>query len=367
MKILVSCVPFDRGESGISVYTREIIEELKRQQHELILLVESDATVFFPDYTVIALPRWTKRPLFSMIYHLFIAPFIIKKYRCDFFIIAAGNRRSFMFYPRFTITVVHDLAQFHIVQKYDSFRMFYLKKILPIFVRRAPAVVAISKSTARDLEKFWRVAPDRIHLNYNGLTIPTNQRSGWLKQHNLTGENYILYLSRIHHPGKNHLNLMCAFEMLPSEVRGNLKLVFGGSDWDGAEEVHQYAEQSACAEQIIFTGFIDSADLEEAYRNAQIYVFPSLFEGFGLSLIEAMYYGVPCCCSNSSSLGEIGHDAALLFNPEKPNEIAAAMEKILTDDKLREELIAAGHNRAVEFSWKKHVKKLVEIYENSRS
>lgn len=367
MKILVSCVPFDQGKSGISVYMREITEELKRQQHQLILLVEPGAVDFFPGFTVISMPRWTKRPLFSMLYHLFAVLFISKKHHCDLFIIAAGNRRAFAFYPHFTITVVHDLAQYHVIQKYDALRMFYLKKILPLFVRRASAVVAISKSTAQDLENFWRVSPDRIHLNYNGLTIPTKQRSGWLEQHNLTGEKYILYLSRIQHPGKNHLNLMRAFEILPQELKNNFTLVLGGSDWDGAEEVHRYAQQSDCAERIIFTGFIDSADLEEAYRNAQVYVFPSLFEGFGLSLIEAMHYEVPCCCSESSSLGEIGQGAALLFNPKEPKEIATALERILTDENLRKKLITMGRLRAAEFSWKKHVTKLVEIYENSRS
>ncbi|MDD5663641.1 MAG: glycosyltransferase family 1 protein [Victivallaceae bacterium] len=365
MKILISCIPFDQGKSGISVYTAKIVEELSRLGHELVLFTEHDAADSFRGFNVIPLPKWTGKPLISMLYHLFILPLKVKRQQCDFCIIAGGNRRAFSYMPTFTITVVHDLAQYHVAEKYDPLRMFYLKKVLPTFVRRTSAVVAISRSTALDLERFWKVAPEKIHINFNGLTIPSGQHPGWLNRFNLQPGRYILYLSRIQHPGKNHVNLIKAFEMLPEQLKNEYYLVLGGADWDGATEVHRYAKNSDCAERIIFTDFIDSTNLKEAYRNAAVYVFPSLFEGFGLSLIEAMHYEVPCCCSDNSSLGEIGRDAALLFNPESPDEIAAALKRILSENELRQQLIAAGKLRAAEFSWREHAVKLLQIYENS--
>ena len=118
---------------------------------------------------------------------------------------------------------------------------------------------------------------------------------------------------------------------------------------------------------IILTGFLANEDLEEAYRGSAAYVFPSLFEGFGLSLIEAMHFGTPCACSETSSLGEIGRGAALLFDPEDPAAIADAMRRLLTDSALREELKEAGRVRSAEFTWTKHVERIIHAVESSRS
>ena len=324
MKILVSCIPFDHGKSGISVYIRHVVNALSGEGHELTLIVEPDAAEFFPEYRTVQAPDWTRRAVFSMHWHLLILPFRIRRNKFDFCLIAAANRRTFAFYPLFTVAVVHDLAQYHVVCKYDRFRMIYLKYVLPFFVRRAPAVLAISRSTAQDLERFWRVSPEKIRVVWNGLSLPekNNPKHDWPERNGLAAKSYILYISRIESPGKNHLNLIRALELLPEHLASRCRLVCAGADWHGAEAVHAAAEQSPYRGRILFSGFLPAEDMEDAYRNAACYVFPSLFEGFGLSLIEAMHYGVPCCCSQNSSLGEIGRGAALLFDPEKPEEIA---------------------------------------------
>lgn len=363
MKILVSCIPFDRGKSGISVYMREVIAALRAQGHDLTLLVEPGAEGFFPGYRTAAAPGWTRRAVFSMLYHLFVLPFTLRRYGCDWCLIAAANRRAFAFYPEFTVAVVHDLAQYHVANKYDRLRMFYLKKVLPFFIRRAPQTVAISRSTADDMTKFWRVRPDRIAVIYNGLTLCGAETPGWLTRTGLTPGRYILYVSRIEHPGKNHIHLIQAYEGLPPEVRSEYRLVLAGSDWHGAAEVHAAAEASPAREGIVFAGFVENGELPEAYRNAAVYVFPSYFEGFGLSLIEAMHYGVPCCCSNNSSLGEIGAGAARCFAPGDPSAIRSALLAVLTDPAEREKLIAAGKTRAAEFDWNDHARKLTELAE----
>ncbi len=363
MRILVSCIPYDQGKSGISVYIRNLVEALRAQGHSLTLLVEPGSSVFFPGIECREAPRWTRRPVISMAYHLFILPFFIRKNAYDFCIIAAANRRAFSFYPLFTVAVVHDLSQYHVENKYDRFRVFYIKKVLPFFVRKAPSVVAISRSTAADLEKFWHVSPDKITLNYNGLSLSPEGNGGWLSKHGLEPHSYLLYISRIEHPGKNHLNLIRAFEMLPSELTSKYRLVLAGSDWHGADAVHEYAEKSSLRDRILFTGFIDNSDLAEAYRNAAAYVFPSFFEGFGLSLIEAMHYGVPCCASDNSSLGEIGKGAALLFPPSDMGVMSESLRRILTDETLRKKLVEAGLSRAAEFDWTLHARKMAEIYE----
>lgn len=360
MRILISCIPFDRGRSGISTYIRNVVGELAAQGHDLTLLVEPGDAGFFPGFRTIQAPGWTRRAVCSMLWHLLILPFRIRRKEYDFCLIAAANRRAFACYPLFTVAVVHDLAQYHVAGKYDRLRMFYLKYVLPFFIRRAPAVLAISRSTARDLETFWRVAPQKIRVVWNGLSLPevSNPLHDWPERNGLAAEPYILYISRIESPGKNHLNLIRAFELLPERLASRCRLVCAGADWHGAEAVHAAAANSSRRGRILFTGFLPAGDLEAAFRNAACYVFPSFFEGFGLSLIEAMHYRVPCCCSNNSSLGEIGEGAALLFDPGKPEEIAAALTAILESEETRSRLIAAGEERARAFRWSTHAAKI---------
>lgn len=221
MKILIPAIPYDDGKSGVSVYLREIITALEEAGHTLTLVVEEDAA---PEFNRFKQIRIRKMPaVFSMLYTLFILPWRIRWKAFDLCILPAANRRALCRYPVFTIAVVHDLSQYHVPVKYDRFRMFYIKRILPCFVRKVQAVVAVSCSTKRDLIEFWRIPEERLQVVYNGFqplpepVAPEEKR----KQ--------ILYVSRIEHPGKNHLNLLRAFELLPPELRRIYTLVMPGA------------------------------------------------------------------------------------------------------------------------------------------
>ncbi len=352
MKILLSAIPFDNGKSGISVYIREVVKALESAGHELTLIVEDDGAKEFERFELIRIKK--RRALFSMLYSLFILPWRINWKKYDFCIMLAANRRVFCRYPIFTIAVVHDLSQYHVPVKYDRFRMFYIKRVLPHYVRKAQSIVAISKSTRNDLIKYWHIPEEKISVVYNGFTPPAKVETAKLKQ--------ILYISRIEHPGKNHLNLLKAFELLPEDLRREYTLVMPGASWNGAETVFEYAEKSPCKEQFKFTGFVDFAKLPELYAQSAMYIFPSHFEGFGLSLLEAMHAGLPCACSNNSSLGELGEGAAELFDPESPEEIAESMKKILSSPEYQKVLIQKGKEKAARFSWKNTADGFMELY-----
>ena len=357
MKILLSAIPFDNGKSGISVYIREVVNALEKQGHELTLIVEDDGVQEFERFDLIRIKK--RRALFSMLYSLFILPWRIKWHNFDFCIMLAANRRVFFRYPIFTVAVIHDLSQYHVPVKYDKFRMFYIKKVLPHYVRKAQSVVAISQSTKRDLIKYWHIPEEKITVVYNGFTPPAAVNTDKLKQ--------ILYISRIEHPGKNHLNLLKAFELLPEKLRKEYTLVMPGASWNGAETVFEYAKKSSCADRFNFTGFVDFAKLPELYAQSSMYVFPSRFEGFGLSLLEAMHAGVPCACSNNSSLGELGSGAAELFDPSSPQEIADAMQKILDAPEYQKELIQKGKDKSAKFSWQNTAIGLVDVFKEKQT
>ena len=357
MKILLCAIPFDKGKSGISVYIREVVKALESAGHELALIVEEDGAREFERFELIRIRQGNA--LFSMLYCLFVLPWRINWKKYDFCIMLAANRRVFCRFPIFTVAVVHDLSQYHVPVKYDRFRIVYIKKVLPHYVRKAQSIVAISHSTKEDLIKYWKIPEEKIRVVYNGFTPPEKVETEKKKQ--------ILYISRIEHPGKNHLNLLKAFELLPENLRKEYTLVMAGAPWSGAETVLEYAKNSSCADRFQFTGFVESERLPELYAQSSMYIFPSHFEGFGLSLLEAMHAGLPCSCSNNSSLGELGKGAAELFDPAKPEDIGRAMKQILGSPAYQCELIARGKEKAKNFSWQKTAEGLVDVYKQKRA
>jgi len=163
---------------------------------------------------------------------------------------------------------------------------------------------------------------------------------------------YLLYVARLEHPGKNHVTLLEAYARLRSEgVRH--KLVLAGPRWNGAEAIDAAVARLGLAGHVVFTGFVAGEELPGLYAGASAFVFPSLYEGFGIPLLEAMASGTPACVANTSSLPEVAGDAALLFDPRDPCDIADAMHRLVTDDVLRARLRARGLQRCKEFTWER--------------
>ncbi len=357
MKLLVSCLGYDSGKSGISAYMRNVVACLKECDADITLVVESGDEGDFEGFKKITAPAKFSKSAKGWLWHIFALPFYARKFDC--LLVLAGNRRFAVFGRAPKVGVIHDLSQYRVKGKYDPLRMFYLSKVQPLLGRGFSAMAAISGSTKEDIEKYWRVAPEKITLNYNGLSKLCEPDGGVLTRLKL--QKYIYYVSRIEHPGKNHAGLIKAYEALPQSLRDEYKLVFTGSNWNGADTVREMAKNSPCAGNIVFTGFVTDAELSALYKNASLFVFPSFSEGFGLGLVEAMAAGVPCACSKDSALGEIGADAALKFDPYSADEIRACMEKILTDEALAAELVKKGEARAKDFDWGKHARTLMDI------
>ena len=363
MRILVSCIPYDGGKSGISVYVREVVAALAAQGHELTLLKRPDGN-----------------PIVSMLWHLFVLPFWIARHRREFdgFVICAANRRVCAWYPLPTVATVHDLANFHIPGKYSRLRMFYLAHVLPHFAKRAQRLVAVSGATKADMVKFWRCREEDVTVLYNGLRtsdfglkgqdfgLRTSGLAAGSPKSEVRSSSTLLYISRIEHPGKNHVRLIAAYGRLPRALAEAHPLVLAGADWKDAEQVHAAAAASPHADLIRFTGFVD--DVETLWREAGFYVFPSLFEGFGLSLVEAMARGIPCACSNNGSLGEIAADVAVTFDPSSVEAIAAALKTLLEEPPAaRAARIARGLAHVKKFSWADHAKGLVQLLSETRA
>ena len=367
-KILVSCLSYDNGQSGISDYINHTIEELSKDHQLDVIILKKDVNIFpikNKNIDFIEVSDKLARPLFSMLWHLFILPFKIKK-GYDLIFLPAGNRRLLCRYPIFTITTFHDLSQFHIEQKYDRFRMFYIQRLIPFFLKKVHIAVAVSKATKDDMIKFYKMDENKIKVAYNGYDRERfNAKPATKTTCEILGfdKKYILYVARIEHPGKNHMNLIKAYEMLPEENKEEYNLVCAGGFKERSEEVLIYARNSKDHSRLKFPGFVPDADMSDLYKNASLFAMPSLYEGFGIPLVEAMACNIPVISSDRGPLPEVGEDAVLFFNPDKPEDIKDKIALIITNEKLKKELTQKGLEQVKKFNWKKHADEIINIFE----
>ncbi|MBR1609705.1 MAG: WecB/TagA/CpsF family glycosyltransferase, partial [Kiritimatiellae bacterium] len=311
-------------------------------------------------------PRLARRPVLSMLWHLLVLPFRIRRHRNEFdgFVLCVANRRVCAFYPLPTVATVHDLATWKVAGKYSSLRMFYARRILPVFARNARTFAAVSQSTKDDMVRFWKCQPDDIEVLYEGPGDVSGEIQVFDHPSNGSG---ILYISRIENPGKNHIRLVEAYERLPRELAEAHRLVFVGADWNGADAVHDRVSVSPYAKYIRFAGFAPEDALETIWAQSGYYVFPSLFEGFGLSLVEAMARGLSCACSKNGSLGELGRGVALTFDPYDVEDMARTLQRLLVEPAgERAARMQSGFRRAACFSWERHAEGLVRLLDDDK-
>jgi glycosyltransferase involved in cell wall biosynthesis len=261
------------------------------------------------------------------------------------------------------VSIVHDVAFFRYPEYFTPrIRTFY-KKWMPLYLKHTDHIITVSNFSKSELIACYQVPSEKISVVYNGVTSgfePMNpdQIQAFRNKHT-KGKPYFFYLGAIH-PRKNVITLIRAFEKFKSMTKGDHLLVIGGRvSWD-TDDVMDAVTQSRWKEDILMPGFLEGDHSRHWMAAAHTLVYPSLYEGFGLPLLEAMACGVPVISSNSSSLPEVGGDAALYFNPTDAEQLAHHMNSIVVNDGIRMELIDKGFNRIKEFSWDKAA---VETYE----
>ena len=172
---------------------------------------------------------------------------------------------------------------------------------------------------------------------------------------------FFLYVARLEHPAKNHLRLIAAFAQFKAETKSPWQLVLAGSDWHGAEEIHAAIRRSPASTDIRCLGFVPEENLPFLYRAAEAFVYP-FDEGFGFPPLEAMACGCPVLCSTRGALGEVVGTAALTVDPESVTALKTELARLATDGKLREQLRAAGLERAGHFDWNRTAAQTLEVY-----
>jgi glycosyltransferase involved in cell wall biosynthesis len=266
------------------------------------------------------------------------------------------------------VSTIHDLAPFHLPGKYDRARMFYGRVIARRLAGRQDEIVAISHATARDIETFFHVPSSRINVIPNGVDHE-KFRPGPKAQAldavcaplGLSGP-FFLYVARLEHPAKNHAGLIAAFNRFKSATGSPWRLVLAGGDWHGADEVRRLVRASPFARDINLLGFVPSTELPDWYRAADVLVFPSLYEGFGLPPVEAMACGCPVLSSLEGALKETVGAAAGHLEPRDIGQMQAQLIRAASDGAWRGELRAAGLARALDFDWRLTAEATLGVY-----
>jgi glycosyltransferase involved in cell wall biosynthesis len=362
VKIATTTLGCDGGLSGIGRYASSLLERWIEDDVDLSIHGhESDRTAFIPPDRKAEwhpVPECWKRPLPSLLWHQVMLPQLVRN--ADVLFLPAGNRRLPVIHTVPSVGTVHDCSSFHVDGKYDLARDVYIKQVLPRLMQRLDHIITVSESTRRDLISFCGVRPQDITvipLAADATTFfPRNPETSALRLEQRFGIKapFLLYTSRIEHPGKNHVRLIAAFENLKKQHRIPHQLVLVGPDKERALEVHRAAAMSLAAADIIFTGSVPAADLPHLYSAADALVFPSLYEGFGLPILEAHACGTVVACSDRSSMPEVAGNSAVLFDPEEPLAIASAILKLLSDSSSdRASRIQAGLQHVAQFSWRR--------------
>jgi glycosyltransferase involved in cell wall biosynthesis len=373
MRIGISTSVIQRGQTGIAQYLFALLRAFlpyANENHFVLFVLEEDLPLF--DFArekmqIVPVPERFRPPLKNILWHQRALPRLARDLQLDVLHVPS-YRRMLWSGPCALVATIHDLAPFRVRKKYSWARMFYGRVIARRLAHRQDAIIAISQNTANDVSEFFAVPPGRIRVIHNGLEherfFPGSREQAQAKiaeRHNLR-KPFFLYVARLEHPAKNHVRLISAFNEFKSATGSNWQLVFGGSDWHGAESIHAAARLSPFASDIRPLGFVSNDDLPDLYRAADVFVYPSLYEGFGMPPIEAMACGCPVICSNRGSLGEIVEQAAAIVEPEDVGSIAKQLGLLASDAPLRERLRAAGLQQSRKFNWNRAATETLSLY-----
>jgi glycosyltransferase involved in cell wall biosynthesis len=370
MKIGVSTFVLQGGRSGVSTYIRDLLRFLQLEDTEneyRLLMARSDADLVpltNHNFSKRISPSFAGQPLLNLAWHNTVLAGLGKQF--DLVHIPSARRIPLLKRTK-VVATVHDLAAYSVDAKYDRARMCFNRRIVPAMIRNADHVIAVSQSTKNDIVRYTGVPEDRISVVYSGINhdlfrpLPKDKARDQLQMLHGLEKPFFVYVSRLEHPAKNHVRLIEAFERFKLENDSAHQLVFAGADWNGAETIRARAAESPVKDDILFLGYVPAKSLPLLYSGCDLMVFPSLFEGFGFPIIEALACGAPVICTNGSSMSELAGNLIPTFDSLDPNALFECMEGVVSKG-WDAERRARGMEYALTFDWRSTARSVMEIY-----
>jgi glycosyltransferase involved in cell wall biosynthesis len=264
------------------------------------------------------------------------------------------------------VVTIHDVIYRIHPEAHAGLRSLALRALIPLAARHSERIIVPSETSGRDVVRLLNVPAEKVDVVPNGIGTPPAAR--WesdeevRRRYDLGARPFALTVS-LKRPNKNLERLLDALALIQPDRRPILVLAGHATPYE--QELREHAARLGLTNDTRFLGWVTNEELDSLYRSAACFVFPSLYEGFGLPVLEAMARGVPVTCSDRGALAEVADDAALTFDPEQPHAIAAAIEELLGDPGERERLGRAGRANAARFSWAETARKTFASYESA--
>ena len=352
---------------GIGTYIRNLLRHLARTDHEseyVLLCGQTDlgvAAQLGPNFRSVLEPS----PNYSIREQIHV-PWVLRRERPDVYhaphyVLPAGVRCP-------SVVTIHDCIHLMFPQYLPNRLAYaYARAQMWAAVRRSDCILTVSEASKRDILHLFNVPPEKIVVVYNAIdshfaVTPSEEAVARVRERYQLNHQFVLYVGNIK-PHKNLVRLIEAFDELRRNGFEHVKLLIIGDEISKLPSLRRAVHHYKLHKQVRFLGYLSDDQLAILYRLASVFVFPSLYEGFGLPPLEAMASGTPVVTSNVSSLPEVVGDAAVLVNPYDVDAIVDGLRRVLNDPALAAEMRRKGIERAREFSWERSVAKTWGVYQ----
>ncbi len=349
-------------KTGTRVYAYQLLETLQASSEDRFTGLSAPQI-----WTGGGIPGKALRMIWNTLWIQAVLPYELRQVQAD--LLFAPSFIAPLFLPCPLVLTIHDTAYLVHPEYSDALWSLYLRVFLPRVARKAEAVITSSQSSKRDIVRYYHVEPGKVHVIYYGVDsnfrrITEKKPLQGIRDKYGLNTPFLLFVGA-QEKRKNIPRLVEALDLLRrAGTYSQHKLVLVGPRGKGTSEVERTIARLRLEEQVVFLGYISEEDLPLLYNAADLFAFPSLYEGFGFPLVEAMACGTPVVASNTSSIPEVARNAALLFDPKNSSDIAAQIHRVLSDDVMKQKMIEAGLQQARRFSWDDAAIRTMEVCRN---
>ena len=349
---------------GIGWFTHEVLKRWVEQhpEHEFIFIFDrpfSEEFIFADNVTGVHTFPPARHPILFYWWYEWSIPKLLKKYQADVFVSPDGFLSLRTKVP--TLMVLHDIAWKHFPKHVYYTAIKYYQYFVPKFARQAKRIGTVSEYSKADMVNHFGISAEKVDVVYNGsqedYRVLSTTEQDQIRQKYTDGQAYFLYVGSIH-PRKNVPNLLKAYNAFKEQTKSPIKLVLAGRMAWQTGAIGDLLPTLSAKDDIIFLGYVEQALLPKIVGAAYALTYVSLFEGFGIPLLEAMYCDVPSITSNCSSMPEVVGNAGLLADPNDVDSISKQMVKLWETDGLRTSLVEKGRVQREKFSWDLTAKRL---------
>lgn len=368
MRIGINLLSISTG--GAEIYVINLIKNLalidKENQYEVFISKKKRGQfeVEQHNFKFIELSSKLSIPYYRIIWEQFFLPVILKKDKID--VLFSSGNIDILFAHCKTVIAIQTIQPFAVPEMFPSnMRLYYLRAMIRLSSKMADKIITVSKTTKNELIKYLGIPSSKIVPIYHGVdTHPNLSSKNDTKKEFGIKKYYILSISSVY-KFKNYVNLIRGFKILRELYNQDCQLVIVGKfiEADYHLQILRVIDELRLNDEVILLGGIPHHETYPLYSGANLYVFPSYCETFGMTQIEAMACGIPVVTSNISVMPEICGDAAIYFDPSDPRDIAGKMNQVLSNERLRSKLINNGFKRVRQFSWEKSAREHLSVFE----